>query len=850
MRLLLLICLLWLSTMFLIHILPFNNPFPLPLHATLLQNHSHPHFSKLTYSKPTSFSITQQKHAEEPAKYNHHILCPPQFSQEEYAPSVAKPPNIHSTFLLPFTHLCTKFSSQNSCVSSSITPKILHFTYTNFNHKISQKLPNLSLNHKENLSSFISPSHTQNTTQKTQVFSFCTFSNNGSFTKKNILFKKSRWNKWLKKPITTTQLCVTPLPHKSFFSKMNSYYDSPPGFASRRSPAPSSRITTSLPSRPQDLSRLDASLILRTNYKIRTSYLRVSNCPMKAKDIHRLWMYIHKDLGYKVGTLPFAADDPLSDNAFDWAHPDSTTKRPVLISDAIHENSMQFHSAVMTISGRTHPGWESDPSVSASFPMYSEHRINLSAFVTNLKTKRLEPQTRLIQIQPTMIPPTSEPYWTPLLILSGLGSNYSNSKCCVTGAVLAHLYGFIYSFNEDFGERFTRSVQIDWSFFQFTVPGGNQRTQPVAVLKICKNDPDDQSESATLFSKKIGNLILGHIFESNPAAHTPFDFCGFAIRVHRVDRAGTLQPLSDILRKDLILPAPSDVLYKIILQNLSPFPSLPLIHQRIRETGILDIENIAYVQIETNRAPRHNRLDWMNQFQVALFLKSVGSAQALLHPHNQNHISQCLASVLEDSMVPLILIPPSNLPPISPERLTPLRFPISSITQQILQRLYQTLPINAVQQQYLHPPPSPIPQSRTSVTDSSSAPSRNQSPKRSRQPHSSEEGPSQPLEPTDNDIAIFNEVSERLMFLYKRLPSDTYSFVSNTLDQLRDQLSQDGLLDDGETSAETSQDPPFSSASSNHFHHGSSRPGQSSISSSPSELQLGFSPTQSDTPSR
>jgi hypothetical protein len=82
---------------------------------------------------------------------------------------------------------------------------------------------------------------------------------------------------------------------------MNSYYDSPPGFASRRSPAPSSRTTASLPSRPQDLSRLDASLILRTNYKIRTCYLRVSNCPMKAKDIHRLWNYIHKDLGYKVG---------------------------------------------------------------------------------------------------------------------------------------------------------------------------------------------------------------------------------------------------------------------------------------------------------------------------------------------------------------------------------------------------------------------------------------------------------------------------------------------------------------------------------------------------------------------
>jgi hypothetical protein len=208
---------------------------------------------------------------------------------------------------------------------------------------------------------------------------------------------------------------------------------------------------------------------------------------MKSKDIHRLWIYINNDLGYKVGPLPFQRDDSLSDNAYEWAHPDSTTKRPLLISDAIHENPMLFHSTVMTVSGRTHPGWERDPFISASFPMYTEHRINLSAFVTNPKSKRLEPQIRLIQIQPTLISPGSDQFWTPILILSGLGNNYSQSKCCIT------------SVDPDFGERFTRSVQLDWSFFQFNSVGGNQRTQPFAVLKVCKNNPDDQTAAATDF---------------------------------------------------------------------------------------------------------------------------------------------------------------------------------------------------------------------------------------------------------------------------------------------------------------------------------------------------------------
>jgi hypothetical protein len=50
-------------------------------------------------------------------------------------------------------------------------------------------------------------------------------------------------------------------------------------------------------------------------------------------------------------------------------------------------------------------------------------------------------------------------------IIRPLGVNYSISKCCITGASLAHLFGFLYSIDEDFGERHTRFAQIDWSFF-------------------------------------------------------------------------------------------------------------------------------------------------------------------------------------------------------------------------------------------------------------------------------------------------------------------------------------------------------------------------------------------------
>ena len=444
--------------------------------------------------------------------------------------------------------------------------------------------------------------------------------------------------------------------------------------------------------------------------------------------------------------------------------------------------------------------------------------ITLSAFVANPKSKRLESQTRLIQIQPTLIPLNCEQFWTPLLVLSGLGNSYSNSKCCITGAVHAHLQALLSSIDPDFGSRYARSAQLDWSFFQFTTAGGANRTQPVAVLKLCKNDPDDQSDAAVKFSKKVGNLILGNIFESNPAAHTAFDFCGFTIRVHRVDRSGTIQPLGDTLRRDLTLPSPSDDLFKIILQNLSPYPSLPLILQRLQETGIAGIENISYVQVESSRAPRPNRLDWQNQFQVALFLTSSGNAHALLHPHNQSHISQCLAPLLEDSSVPLILIPPVNLPLVSPsDPLPPLRFPQTGTSQQSLQGQYRKISLSSMQQLYIHPAPAVLADPASSTASSSSASPRAQSPKRARNPRSAESAAPKTLlllEPTEDDSLRFNQIHEQLVYLFGRVPADTYSFISSALDHFRDELSQAGMIDEeGEKMSGQTQDIDHSSSS-------------------------------------
>jgi hypothetical protein len=142
---------------------------------------------------------------------------------------------------------------------------------------------------------------------------------------------------------------------------------------------------------------------------------------------------------------------------------------------------------------------------------------------------------------------------------------------------------------------------------------------------------------------------------------------------------------------------PSDHLYKIVLQNLTPYPSIPLIHHRLLTIGLTGIENIAYVQTETSRAPRQNRLDWMNSFQVAIYLTSAGNALALLHPSNRSHISQCLAPVLEDANIPLILQPPDNLPLISKSDPMPsFRFPISYPTQAVLQKLYRDYPADQI----------------------------------------------------------------------------------------------------------------------------------------------------------
>lgn len=595
--------------------------------------------------------------------------------------------------------------------------------------------------------------------------------------------------------------------------------------------------------RVQDLPDLDVALILRADYKIRTHLIRISNCPMKAKDIHRFWNYIHVDLGYKIGPLPFEINAPLSENALEWAHEESTTKRPLLISDAIHENPMLFHSTALTRSGRTHPGWERDSTAtSSSFPMYSEHRMTLSALVLNPKSKRLEAQTRLVQMQPTLIPQKCEHYWSPVLIISGLGNAYSASKSCITGAVHAHLKGLLAAYDPDFENRYYRSAQLDWAYFQYVTVEGDRRTQPVATLRLCKNDPDDQTKEATLFAQKAGLLILGHIFDTSPAAHTTHMFCKFLLRVHRVDRSGTTQPLTPTLRRDLALPSPSDELYKITLQNLTPYPSLPLIHQRLTLIGLSGIENIAYVQIDSSRTSRQNRLDWMNPFQVAVFFSSAGNAKALLHPHNQNHISQCLSSLLEDIRVPLILVPPVNLPTVVPDTIPSLRFPVTYPNQAAVQHLYRSFSISSIYQHYASPAPLPPTTSHEEEKASHPQHSRDSSPKRSRQKSSTPSRPSspQPFQPEDKDRQMYADITGKLQTLYNRLPTETYLFIADLVERMRVQIVADGLM--GDPDASQASEFVFSNPTSS-----SHRSSQSADSSQPfSQIEFGESATEVD----
>lgn len=805
--LLLQLCL-WLQLYFLTLNLPCNNISRPILHVTLANNNLKHRFPKTNCLIRSARHLLPSTHSNTSINQKHpkHVLCGLMLSL--LIPQMDNVTEIFALTFAPQNQFPTQSGGENLSTHICPIPQIsiiwiytFHFTIRCNSAKTSFRVPSIAL----------SPSFSPHKKQKnTTVFSFGIY----PFKKKQrVMNNNSRKMKCDETTIISEhKLLCKPnnlCSQESFrlTSSMNSYFDTPPPGFSRRATS-AANASPAIVQRPslQNLSAIDLALILRAEHKIHTHFMRISNCPMSAKDIHRLWIYLQQDLGYKVGELPFAPDATLSDNAYDWAHPESTTKRPLLISESISDHQMAFHSTVLTASGCTHPGWERDAGVPVSFPMYSEHRINLCTFITNPKSKRTEPQTRLIQVQPTHIAPNCEHYWTPLLILSGLGNAYSSSKSCITGAVHAHLKGMLTEINPDFGSRFSLCAQLDWTYFQFTHANGTRRIQPVATLKICKNDPHDQSEEATLFSQKVGPLILGHVFGGDPSEQVTHMFCQFQLRVHRVDRCGTLHPLSDLLRNQLLLPSPSDRLLKIVLQNLTPYPSLPLIYRRLQAIGLSGIENMAYVQSDDSRNPRQNRLDWMNTFQVAIFFTSVGNATALLHPSNRSHLSQCLAPVLEDNNIPIILLPPKNLPNVhSSDPMPPLRFPVTYPAQATIQRLYRDFPIEQVYQHYAHPAPAPPPSS-TTTGNSSTEPrtSRTASPKRSRKG-----AMAPPILPEAQDVEAFDEIKRLLATLYERLPSDTFSFVSSILDELRDQLSRDGLL----ASQAPTQDSVYTSSS-------------------------------------
>jgi hypothetical protein len=124
-----------------------------------------------------------------------------------------------------------------------------------------------------------------------------------------------------------------------------------------------------------------------------------------------------------------------------------------------------------------------------------------------------------------------------------------------------------------------------------------------------------------------------------------------------------------------------------------------------------------------------------------------------------------------------------------------LRFLISYPTQAVIQRLYREYPADQIYQQYAHPPPPNLatPDTLPNTASSAQVP-RNQSPKRGGPLSAASDSPVTLLQPAESDDQLFAEIRRQLTFLYQRLPSETYIFVSNTLDEIRDQLSQDGYL--------------------------------------------------------
>jgi hypothetical protein len=122
---------------------------------------------------------------------------------------------------------------------------------------------------------------------------------------------------------------------------------------------------TSYSSGTAQITKLEAQLFLRYKALVQTHLLRSSNCPNDVREIHRMWEYLRTYSRCKMGTIPIPADADLKTENKS-AHPESTSRRPILISDCIEQTPMRFISSVLTRSGKTFPG-EDGGSVQPSF---------------------------------------------------------------------------------------------------------------------------------------------------------------------------------------------------------------------------------------------------------------------------------------------------------------------------------------------------------------------------------------------------------------------------------------------------------------------------------------------------
>jgi hypothetical protein len=594
-------------------------------------------------------------------------------------------------------------------------------------------------------------------------------------------------------------------PSQLLSTNMNIFYDVPIGFQPRNSSECAAMGREEIT--PEMLSPLEASLFLRGQFTISTRRLRVMNCPTTARDNHVLWRYLASPVTqYTLGDLPFGETDTLDENAITWGGHGSTRRRPTLYS--IGGAPMRFSACPMTLTGKDFPGTpRADGSFQiSSFPFLSEHRMNLKELIIDPVTKKSLRKTRVVQVQPTMILPGEEPFWSNAIYISGLGC-YQAARPCITGAILSHLYHFLLAAGlRDQAKRFKIGSQLDWTHLQYDSRDGHPRVQHVATLRIMINDPTDQSDEAAIYAGEICDILCSEIFGDSAAPFIDYAFLGFKLRVHRHDLSGSLQPLAAQLRRDLDQPPPSEGLYKIVIRKLSSLPCLSWVQARVQAAGVRDLVNVAYEHVESSTSPRDNTRQWQHPFLVALYFSSAAGARSMRHD-KPALIAHILQPFLGNPLVKMSATCHPEIPLLTQHE--PI-FHLDGGALPDLQRVRQTYRqlnvIEVYKAQTRGEPTTPTEDLEHSMhasnlqesTGRPSSSNRTASPKRTRngaslatQPRAL---PPPSHEPDATDLRLRDDVEALVFTLYNRHPTETYQYIEHILGELEQQLNRAGHL--------------------------------------------------------